>query len=72
MMMMVMVFTRVKLLGMSSGIEEVGNIQWQVALCLLLSWTLTFLALSKGVKSVGKVTVAMVTFPSLAMVVLIY
>ena len=41
---------------MSNGIDEIGGIQWQVALCLLLAWTLTFLALSKGVKSVGKVT----------------
>ena len=39
---------------MSTGIEEIGVVQWQVALCLLLAWTLTFLALSKGVKSVGK------------------
>ena len=39
---------------MSNGIEEIGVVQWQVALCLLLAWTLTFLALSKGVKSVGK------------------
>ena len=43
------------MLGLSDGIETMGHIQWPVALCLLLSWSLTFLALSKGVKSVGKV-----------------
>lgn len=51
------IFSRKELLKMSSGIEEIGSVQWQVALCLLLAWALTFLALSKGVKSVGKVTV---------------
>ncbi|KAK7487836.1 hypothetical protein BaRGS_00020883 [Batillaria attramentaria] len=47
-------FFEVSMLGMSDGIEDIGSIRWQVALCLLLAWTLTFLALSKGVKSVGK------------------
>ena len=46
---------REHLLGMSSGITELGGIQWEVAGCLALAWFLTFLALSKGVKSVGKV-----------------
>ena len=43
------------MLGLSGGVDEIGTIKWQVALCLLLAWTLTFFALSKGVKSVGKV-----------------
>ena len=55
---------RRELLGMSGGIEEIGSIQWQVALCLLLAWTLTFLALSKGVKSVGKVSFWLDPLPS--------
>ena len=40
---------------MSDGIEHMGSPQWQVVLCLAAAWTLTFLALSKGVKSTGKV-----------------
>lgn len=43
-------------LDMSGGIEDIGAPRWQLALCLLLAWTLTFLSLSKGVKSTGKVT----------------
>ena len=42
-------------LHMSSGIEEIGTPQWPIVLCLLCAWTMTFLALSKGVKSTGKV-----------------
>ena len=41
---------------MSEGIEHMGSPQWQIVLCLLAAWTLTFLALSKGVKSTGKVS----------------
>ena len=41
---------------MSEGIEHMGAPQWQVVLCLAAAWTLTFLALSKGVKSTGKVS----------------
>lgn len=48
-----------EILKISNGIDEIGAVRWQIALCLLLAWTLTFLALSKGVKSVGKVTCCM-------------
>lgn len=40
---------------MSEGIEHMGIPQWPILLCLAGAWTLTFLALSKGVKSSGKV-----------------
>jgi hypothetical protein len=42
-------------LGKSSGIDDMGSIRWQLALCLLLAWTIVFLCLSKGVQSSGKV-----------------
>ena len=45
---------------MSEGIEYMGAPQWQVVLCLAAAWTLTFLALSKGVKSTGKVSLELV------------
>lgn len=44
---------------MSEGIEHIGSPQWQVVLCLAAAWTLTFLALSKGVKSTGKVSMVL-------------
>ena len=42
-------------LQLSSGIDEPGKIVWQLALCLLLAWLIVFLALIKGIKSLGKV-----------------
>ena len=43
------------MLDISSGLDELGGLRWQLALCLLLCWVLVFLGLSTGVKSLGKV-----------------
>lgn len=39
----------------SSGIGDPGRIRWNLCLCLLLSWTIVYLCILKGVKSSGKV-----------------
>ena len=49
------VYYRRGVLHMSEGIEHIGIPQWPIMLCLAVAWTMTFLALSKGVKSTGKV-----------------
>ena len=41
-------------LGMSSGIDELGTLRWQLVVSLLAAWIFIFLALCKGVKSSGK------------------
>lgn len=48
------VFRR-RVLGLSGGIEELGNIRWDLAGCLLLSWIVCYFCVWKGVKSSGKV-----------------
>ena len=49
---------------MSSGIEVIGSVRWKVILCLAAAWFLTFLALGKGVKSTGKVSLNICYFQS--------
>lgn len=44
-----------KTLNISSSIEVNGGIQYSQALCLVLAWAITYLLISKGVKSTGKV-----------------
>ena len=34
---------------------DIGEIKWDLALCLLLSWIIVFACLAKGIKSSGKV-----------------
>lgn len=56
---------------MSSGIDEVGYINWKLALSLLVCWLLIFLALSKGVATLGKVSYVTAIFPYIMITALI-
>lgn len=42
-------------LDLTEGIESIGGIKWEMALCLLLAWVLVCACLAKGIKSSGKV-----------------
>ena len=44
-----------RFLQISSGVDDLGEPLWYIVLCLLAAWTVVFLALLKGVKSIGKV-----------------
>lgn len=44
------------MLQMSGGLEELGSVSWELALCLLLSWTTCYFCIWKSVKSSGKVS----------------
>ena len=46
-----------KALNLSPSISEAGEVQWHLALVLLLAWLIVFLCTMKGVKSTGKVNV---------------
>lgn len=46
---------RRRMLGMSVGIEELGAVRWDLALCLLSSWVFCYFSIWKGVRSSGKV-----------------
>ena len=50
---------------------DIGEIKWDLSLCLLLSWIVVFACLSKGIKSSGKVVYFTATFPYIILVVLL-
>jgi len=54
MLSMMNIYSR-RVLRLSSGIDEMGSLMWDLSLSLVLAWTITFLALIKGIKSSGKV-----------------
>uniref|UniRef100_A0A671QRA1 Transporter n=1 Tax=Sinocyclocheilus anshuiensis TaxID=1608454 RepID=A0A671QRA1_9TELE len=62
---------RRRILGLSEGIEQIGNVRWDLALCLLLAWIICYFCVWKGVKSTGKVVYFTATFPYLMLVVLL-
>lgn len=47
--------SRRKVLKISNSIEEVGTINWELALSLLFVWILVFFCVRNGIKTSGKV-----------------
>ncbi|MEQ2241398.1 hypothetical protein ILYODFUR_024835, partial [Ilyodon furcidens] len=60
-----------RVLGMSAGIEDLGSIRWELAVCLLACWVLCYFSIWKGVRSSGKIAYFTATFPYLMLLVLL-
>uniref|UniRef100_A0A3B3UCE7 Transporter n=1 Tax=Poecilia latipinna TaxID=48699 RepID=A0A3B3UCE7_9TELE len=67
----VMEFWERRALRISSGIDQMGSLNWDMALCLLVAWVMCYFCIWKGVKSTGKVVYFTATFPYLMLVVLL-
>ncbi|CAL8390094.1 unnamed protein product [Boreogadus saida] len=67
----VMEFWEREVLKMSSSLDELGPINWKLALCLVAVWVLCYFCVWKGVKSTGKVVYLTATFPYLMLLVLL-
>ena len=52
------------MLGISTGLTDINLIRWDLAGCLLMAWIIVYCALWKGVKSIGKVKIKIIVFPS--------
>lgn len=46
---------RRRVLSISGGIEQVGKLRWELALCLAMAWFICYFCIWKGPKSTGKV-----------------
>ncbi|CAH1788345.1 unnamed protein product [Owenia fusiformis] len=53
----------INVLGLTSGLDNMGGVRWQLALCLLAAWLIVFLVLIKGISSLGKVVYFTSIFP---------
>ncbi|XP_023214582.1 sodium- and chloride-dependent glycine transporter 1-like [Centruroides sculpturatus] len=58
-------------LRLTSGIHDLGEVQWPLVLTLFIAWVVVFLCLMKGVKSSGKVVYVSATFPYIVLVILL-
>uniref|UniRef100_A0A3B4DJ42 Transporter n=1 Tax=Pygocentrus nattereri TaxID=42514 RepID=A0A3B4DJ42_PYGNA len=60
-----------RVLRLSPGIDQMGSVNWDLALCLLIAWIMCYFCIWKGVKSTGKVVYFTATFPYLMLLVLL-
>ncbi|XP_028305265.1 sodium- and chloride-dependent GABA transporter 2-like isoform X2 [Gouania willdenowi] len=67
----VMEFWERRALRISPGIEHMGPLNWDLALCLLIAWIACYFCIWKGVKSTGKVVYFTATFPYVMLIVLL-
>lgn len=54
----------------SDGIQDLGPMRWEIVLCYLLAFILVIIALSKSIKSSGKVVYFTATFPYVVLLIL--
>ncbi|XP_039616597.1 sodium- and chloride-dependent GABA transporter 2-like [Polypterus senegalus] len=64
-------FWEIRVLGQSPGIQHIGHLRWELALCLLLAWIVCYFCIWKGVKSTGKVVYFTATFPYVMLIILL-
>uniref|UniRef100_A0A8C9YWI7 Transporter n=1 Tax=Sander lucioperca TaxID=283035 RepID=A0A8C9YWI7_SANLU len=58
-------------LRISDGIEHIGGMRWELAMCLALAWFICYFCIWKGPKSTGKVVYVTATFPYAMLLVLL-
>uniref|UniRef100_A0A3P8RWZ3 Transporter n=1 Tax=Amphiprion percula TaxID=161767 RepID=A0A3P8RWZ3_AMPPE len=67
----VMEFWEREVLRLSSSLDELGPVNWKLALCLAVVWLICYFCVWKGVKSTGKVVYLTATFPYVMLFVLL-
>ncbi|KPM10251.1 sodium-neurotransmitter symporter-like protein 2 [Sarcoptes scabiei] len=60
-----------EILGMSTGIDDLVGIRWDLAACLFICWTIVFGCLYNGLKSMGKSAYFTAIFPYIVLTILL-
>ncbi|XP_052072978.1 sodium- and chloride-dependent glycine transporter 1-like [Mytilus californianus] len=63
-------FWQNNVLQMSTGLEDLGNLNWRLLLCLLGAWVIVGLCIMKGIKSIGKVVYVTALLPYILLTVI--
>ncbi|XP_012272454.1 sodium- and chloride-dependent GABA transporter 1 [Orussus abietinus] len=60
-----------RVLGISSGIEDLGGMQWELLGCLILGWLLVYLIIRRGLHQSGKIIWFSALFPYVVLFILL-
>lgn len=60
-----------RVLSISGGIEEIGEVRVEIMGCLIVMWIICYFCIWKGVKSTGKVVYFTATFPYVMLLILL-
>ncbi|XP_068595341.1 sodium- and chloride-dependent GABA transporter 2-like isoform X2 [Brachionichthys hirsutus] len=60
-----------RVLRISSGIHDLGSLNWDLVICLAIAWVMCYFCIWKGVKSTGKVVYFTATFPYAMLLILL-
>lgn len=58
-----------KVLQITSGIDEVGSLNWSLVFCLFIAWVLVYFCIWRGIKTSGKVVYVTATLPYVILMV---
>ncbi|XP_048576904.1 sodium-dependent neutral amino acid transporter B(0)AT3-like isoform X2 [Nematostella vectensis] len=59
-------------LGISSGIEDGGGMNWKLWGCLVATWILVWLCMCKGIKVTGKIVYITATLPLILLIIFFF
>lgn len=60
-----------RVLGITSGIETIGKIQWELLGCLILGWLLVYFIIRRGLHQSGKIIWFSALFPYVVLFILL-
>ncbi|XP_072014775.1 sodium- and chloride-dependent glycine transporter 1-like [Amphiura filiformis] len=63
-------YWRYQVLQETDSMNDTGGLVWQLVLCLIIAWVVTYLCMIKGIDSIGKVVYFTATFPYVILVIL--
>lgn len=60
-----------RILQITSGIDDVGGLQWELVICLAVVWVICFFCIWKGIKSTGKSAYIIALLPYFSLTILL-
>lgn len=60
-----------RILQITDGIDNVGGIQWELAICLAIVWIICFFCIWKGIKSTGNSAYVIALLPYVSLTILL-